>query len=181
MLSAMRHTVLASRALHAHKIESAADPAAAARAFQASPDPDLISWRQALWLGTQGGARALGLQASKLGGWWWVWAPKHGARRAAAPARNPPTNPHPPPPDQSHPQDVIGSFAPGKSFDALLVDGAPPGGGPYDLFPSDTREDAVEKFVNLGDDRCIRRVWVAGREVAGADRARGGGGGGGGA
>ena len=65
-------------------------------------------------------------------------------------------------------QDAIGSFAVGKQFDALLVEGAPGGSSSaYELFPGHSLEDAVETFINRGDDRHIRRVWVAGRAVAG--------------
>ncbi|KAG5458986.1 MAG: guanine deaminase-like protein [Olpidium bornovanus] len=59
----------------------------------------------------------------------------------------------------------VGNFEPGMEFDALLVDLAAPA-GPVDTFPEeDTLEEMLEKFLFLGDDRNIRRVWVRGNVV----------------
>lgn len=75
----------------------------------------------------------------------------------------------------------VGNFAPGKSFDALLVSLRPETGNPnvwaeeseLRLEGADTPAHALEvlleKFLLCGDDRNIRRVFVAGREVGGAD------------
>ena len=57
-------------------------------------------------------------------------------------------------------QDQLGSFEVGKDFDALMIDAS--SGTTFDIFPSDSLLDIFEKFVNLGDDRCIRAVWVQG-------------------
>ena len=57
-------------------------------------------------------------------------------------------------------QDTIGSFEVGKEFDALMVD--PTGGACFDTFTGDTSADVFQKFINLGDDRNIRAVWVQG-------------------
>ncbi len=57
-------------------------------------------------------------------------------------------------------QDLVGSFAVGKQFDALLVDTA--GGAAFDCYEGDSMEDRFQKFINLGDDRNIRAVWVQG-------------------
>jgi hypothetical protein len=38
-------------------------------------------------------------------------------------------------------------------------------GGALSVFDTDSREDLVQKFVNLGDDRHIVKVWVQGRLV----------------
>ena len=57
----------------------------------------------------------------------------------------------------------VGSFALGKDFDALLVETR--SGATFDVFGRDTPEDRFQKFVNLGDDRNVRAVWVAGRLV----------------
>ncbi|EIE20078.1 guanine deaminase [Coccomyxa subellipsoidea C-169] len=54
----------------------------------------------------------------------------------------------------------IGSFEVGKEFDALMVD--PAAGSNIDTFTSDTLLDTFQKFINLGDDRNIRAVWVQG-------------------
>ncbi|KAI9334834.1 hypothetical protein DFJ73DRAFT_799018 [Zopfochytrium polystomum] len=75
-------------------------------------------------------------------------------------------------------QDRIGNFAVGKEFDALLVDvgddvvaaAADEEGGatlhaPVDVFPHDEVESMFEKFMYLGDDRNIVRIWVRGKEV----------------
>jgi guanine deaminase len=62
----------------------------------------------------------------------------------------------------------IGSFAAGKAFDALLVDTSM--GGSLEVFDeSDSLEDVVQKFFNLGDDRHVLGVWVQGRRVKGGD------------
>ena len=57
-------------------------------------------------------------------------------------------------------QDQVGSFEVGKDFDALMIDAS--SGATFDIFPSDSLLETFEKFVNLGDDRCIRAVWVQG-------------------
>ncbi|KAI0476602.1 guanine deaminase [Xylariaceae sp. FL0804] len=65
--------------------------------------------------------------------------------------------------------DRVGSFAPGKEFDALLVDGAASDGVMAML--DDDRDDAravFDKFVMTGDDRNIREVYIGGRQVKGA-------------
>mmetsp|Transcript_13793 Transcript_13793/g.42001 ORF Transcript_13793/g.42001 Transcript_13793/m.42001 type:complete len:127 (+) Transcript_13793:64-444(+) len=64
-------------------------------------------------------------------------------------------------------EDHLGSFAIGKQFDALLVSSE---GGVYDIFPeaqmgpSSLKTD-FERFINLGDDRNVRKVYVRGRVV----------------
>jgi len=57
-------------------------------------------------------------------------------------------------------QDVVGSFKVGKEFDAIMVDTKQ--GDTFDVFPSNSVLDGFEKFVNLGDDRNIRAVWIQG-------------------
>ena len=70
----------------------------------------------------------------------------------------------------------VGSFAPGKSFDALLVSVRPETGNPL-IWNDDVGrdEDKVEKllprwlerFLFGGDDRNILRVYVQGRLIGG--------------
>ncbi|XP_051552464.1 guanine deaminase-like [Myxocyprinus asiaticus] len=60
--------------------------------------------------------------------------------------------------------DQIGNFVVGKDFDALRVNVCVPD-GPIDLFPGDGPKVILEKFLNLGDDRNITEVYVAGRQV----------------
>ncbi|XP_057211279.1 guanine deaminase isoform X1 [Triplophysa rosa] len=60
--------------------------------------------------------------------------------------------------------DQIGNFVVGKDFDALRVNVCVPG-GPIDLFPGEGPKAVLEKFLNLGDDRNITEVYVAGRRV----------------
>ena len=55
---------------------------------------------------------------------------------------------------------MVGSFKVGKEFDAIMVDTEQ--GDSFDVFPSDRVLDRFEKFVNLGDDRNIRAVWIQG-------------------
>ncbi len=78
-------------------------------------------------------------------------------------------------------EDLIGSFAPGKAFDALVVsvnDGAGnPGlwGADADKelhveFPEDKEIEVwLERFLFTGDDRNIKRVYVQGRWIGGAE------------
>jgi len=75
-------------------------------------------------------------------------------------------------------QDRVGSFAPGKEFDALLISlssGANPAvwsesdvlkGSSARAHP-DGLEQMLERFFFCGDDRNIRNVWVRGRLVGG--------------
>uniref|UniRef100_A0A8C1Z5E2 Guanine deaminase n=1 Tax=Cyprinus carpio TaxID=7962 RepID=A0A8C1Z5E2_CYPCA len=60
--------------------------------------------------------------------------------------------------------DQIGNFVVGKDFDALRVNVCVPE-GPIDLFPGEGPKVILEKFLNLGDDRNITEVYVAGRQV----------------
>ncbi|KAM7443443.1 hypothetical protein ABFA07_007763 [Porites harrisoni] len=62
----------------------------------------------------------------------------------------------------------IGNFEVGKDFDALLID-AEAEDSPFDCFKADDLRDVVQKFLMLGDDRNIRKVFVAGKLVAGVD------------
>jgi guanine deaminase len=62
-------------------------------------------------------------------------------------------------------KDVIGSFAQGKQLDALVID-LTTEDSPLDLLlDTEPMDLLVEKFVNLGDDRCIVDVLVAGSYV----------------
>ncbi|KAH9043273.1 guanine deaminase [Lactarius pseudohatsudake] len=81
-------------------------------------------------------------------------------------------------------EDRIGSFAPGKAFDALVVsvrgDAGNPGLWGVDLdealnvkhVESKELEVWLERFLFTGDDRNIRRVYVQGRWIGGAERIR---------
>ncbi|XP_062307639.1 guanine deaminase [Osmerus eperlanus] len=57
-----------------------------------------------------------------------------------------------------------GNFEVGKDFDALRVDLAAEE-GPVDIFQREEPVVLLEKFLNLGDDRNIAEVYVAGRRV----------------
>ncbi|XP_054905181.1 guanine deaminase [Poeciliopsis prolifica] len=57
-----------------------------------------------------------------------------------------------------------GNFEVGKDFDALRVNVAAPG-GPIDLIQNEEPQILLEKFLNLGDDRNIVEVFVAGKKV----------------
>lgn len=65
----------------------------------------------------------------------------------------------------------IGNFEKGKRFDALLVDVKGVVSAESSLLESeeDQNETMVKKFVFLGDDRNIRKVFVDGKLVAGED------------
>ena len=58
-------------------------------------------------------------------------------------------------------QDYLGNFAVGKQMDAVILS---PG---QNIFINDTDElaDVFQKICNLGDDRNVRQVYVAGRQV----------------
>ena len=71
-------------------------------------------------------------------------------------------------------QDEVGSLEVGKAFDCLVVDcgkfspdldKADSGRIPYEVFPDDTNLDRLEKYVQLGDDRNIKQVFIAGTQV----------------
>lgn len=67
--------------------------------------------------------------------------------------------------------DRVGNFEVGKQFDALLVD---TGLKEDSINTAGWEGDAdalVKKWVFMGDDRSIRRVWVGGRLVAGKDKS----------
>ncbi|XP_063051556.1 guanine deaminase isoform X2 [Engraulis encrasicolus] len=57
-----------------------------------------------------------------------------------------------------------GNFEVGKDFDALLVNVCAPD-GPMDICGPEPIKVLLEKFLNLGDDRNIKEVFVAGRKV----------------
>ncbi|XP_043967087.1 guanine deaminase [Gambusia affinis] len=57
-----------------------------------------------------------------------------------------------------------GNFKVGKDFDALRVNVAAPG-GPIDVIQNEKPQILLEKFLNLGDDRNIVEVFVAGKKV----------------
>ncbi|XP_062398453.1 guanine deaminase [Sardina pilchardus] len=57
-----------------------------------------------------------------------------------------------------------GNFEVGKDFDALVVNVCVPD-GPMDICGPEPTKVLLEKFLNLGDDRNICEVYVAGRRV----------------
>ncbi|KAG6900664.1 hypothetical protein C0993_005897 [Termitomyces sp. T159_Od127] len=74
----------------------------------------------------------------------------------------------------------VGSFAPGKCFDALLVDTRSSAGTPGLWFPeNDVRrmdkmalDGLLERFLFCGDDRNISKVYVQGRFIGGKSFSR---------
>jgi len=58
----------------------------------------------------------------------------------------------------------IGNFAVGKAFDALLIDPESTG-SPIDIFENDQFEDMFQKFIYLGDDRNMEKVFINGKNV----------------
>jgi guanine deaminase len=61
---------------------------------------------------------------------------------------------------------VIGKLEVGYEFDALQIScPSDDSVGTWDFFPDDTPEILFEKWVNVGDDRNIKKVWVQGKEV----------------
>ena len=67
---------------------------------------------------------------------------------------------------------VAGALTVGLDFDCNVVDVRPPldpverSKGPVDVFEHDVVEDVLSKFLLLGDERAIERVYVRGRLVA---------------
>lgn len=66
MLSSMRNAVIASKALRMQALREHQESGMRGKLDAAAADKDLISWKEALWLATQGGAEALGLQVSAV-------------------------------------------------------------------------------------------------------------------
>ncbi|KAH9272750.1 hypothetical protein BASA83_004952 [Batrachochytrium salamandrivorans] len=63
----------------------------------------------------------------------------------------------------------IGNIVAGKSFDVLLVDletSPDSGNSTVDIFKHDDAMSLFEKFIYLGDDRNIKKVFVQGRLVS---------------
>lgn len=60
-------------------------------------------------------------------------------------------------------EDKLGNFMPGKEFDALVIDPECPD-SPFDVF-EDTNLEIFEKFIHLGDDRNIDKIYVKGKDV----------------
>jgi len=59
---------------------------------------------------------------------------------------------------------TCGTLEVGKAFDdALRVDTR--NAAAFDVFAADTPMDVFQKFVNLGDDRNIKAVWIGGKLV----------------
>ncbi|KAK9720271.1 hypothetical protein K7432_004258 [Basidiobolus ranarum] len=65
-------------------------------------------------------------------------------------------------------EDRIGNFTLGKQFDALLIDPSTPDSN-FHLYDHDNFYTTLEKFINTGDDRNIRRVYIDGRLVNNKD------------
>jgi guanine deaminase len=59
--------------------------------------------------------------------------------------------------------DEVGNFKVGKYFDALIVNMKNP--GPVDVLEQYDTETLMQKFLYTGDDRNIKKVYVAGRQV----------------
>lgn len=74
-------------------------------------------------------------------------------------------------------QDRIGSFEPGKAFDALVVNVRSDSGNPTiwsydfegDLSPEPKLKQWLERFLFCGDDRNIKKVIVQGTVIGGQD------------
>jgi len=69
-------------------------------------------------------------------------------------------------------EEHLGCLEVGRQFDAILVDVSC---GAFDRFAEAVRTPTrlpvdLEQFINLGDDRNVRRVWVRGRECVRKDR-----------
>lgn len=73
---------------------------------------------------------------------------------------------------------IIGNFAVGKSFDALVISTRPEAGNPAVVEPGDhihppgtgdeeKLHEHLERFLFCGDDRNISRVFVQGRCIGG--------------
>ncbi|XP_051784333.1 guanine deaminase isoform X2 [Erpetoichthys calabaricus] len=61
-------------------------------------------------------------------------------------------------------EDTIGNFEVGKDFDAVLISPTTTDSS-FDVFAGDTKKVIFEKFINLGDDRNVMEVYVAGKLV----------------
>lgn len=61
--------------------------------------------------------------------------------------------------------EVVGKLDVGFEFDALEIECNLGEKGHWDYFGDDDFDTLFEKWVNLGDDRNIKRVWVQGKDV----------------
>lgn len=59
---------------------------------------------------------------------------------------------------------LTGNFEVGKEFDALLID-TEAKDSPFEVFSNISKEEMLQRFLYLGDDRNIKAVYVAGRCV----------------
>ncbi|KAM5193068.1 guanine deaminase [Mantella aurantiaca] len=59
---------------------------------------------------------------------------------------------------------ITGNFEVGKEFDALLIDPEAVD-SPFEVFSAIPKEEMIQRFLYLGDDRNIKAVYVAGRRV----------------
>ena len=68
-------------------------------------------------------------------------------------------------------EEETGSFATGKSFDAILVNLSRAVHSPYlpDDSTGDTLSQRLQRFIFCGDDRDLSKVWVGGKLVGGRD------------
>lgn len=122
MLQAMRAAVLTSKAVaHAERSRLRQQAEQSDAVAVALSEEHAISFADAFWLGTAGGAAAIGKE------------------------------------------DEIGYFDTGMQFDALIVDCSDTN-PVFDVFPdTDTLLDRFQKFINLGEQASIERVFVSGK------------------
>lgn len=59
---------------------------------------------------------------------------------------------------------ITGNFEVGKEFDALLIDPEAIDSS-FEVFSDIPKEEIIQRFLYLGDDRNIKAVYVAGRRV----------------
>lgn len=124
LLDAIRQTILASRVSSMGVLAHAEtdDPVQELGGNRAEELYPSLSYKEAFYLATVGGAQVLGMDK------------------------------------------VVGNFLVGKKFDALVVD-VDVDDSPIDTFDHDDASARFQKFLYLGDDRNILRVFVDGKHV----------------
>ncbi|KAH6561570.1 guanine deaminase [Batrachochytrium salamandrivorans] len=133
IMDAMRQAIVTSKVIHVTSREQAvAHERLNGETSKADPEMDMtvydpLTFSEAFYLATLGGAKAMALEHS------------------------------------------IGNIVAGKSFDVLLVDletSPDSGNSTVDIFKHDDAMSLFEKFIYLGDDRNIKKVFVQGRLVS---------------
>ena len=163
MLSAIRSAVLVSRLLstgvdkydYRSSVDTDTEPSSVSQDTDDSVrrKNDRVSWQEALYLATAGGAKALGLQ-DRIG------RIEKGLEFDALLVRVGGGDC-----DERDPYDTNKWWEKAASSTATAAAAGMLRTSRIDVFPTDSRSDLLQKFLYCGDDRDIAEVWVQGVKV----------------